>query len=89
MKNQVKILLVSAAAAVFFAMGGVISYQIYTVSGFLTGLALSSVILGGISCLLFIISRGSSKELRQGFLLSGGVLLLVGATLCSNSYLLQ
>jgi uncharacterized membrane protein YagU involved in acid resistance len=83
MKLPVKIILINIALAVLFAIGYVITQNVTSELSIVAGLVF---LVGGLIALvvgLFLLVA-EDKRYAQGFLMSGGFLLLLGFLTCTS-----
>jgi hypothetical protein len=83
MKLPVKIILINIALAVLFAIGYVITQNVSSELSIVVGLVF---LVGGLFALIvgLFLLIAEDKRYAQGFLMSGGLLLLLGFLTCTS-----
>jgi hypothetical protein len=85
MNKTVKVLLINVAVVIAFVFLMMALFGYYDSNDFLIGFGLTSLAVAGLDLfvsLILFLSGKHNYEVARGFLLSAGVLLLVGFTAC-------
>lgn len=90
MKIPIKILLINLAVTIGLTVFMLLAFGFNDASDFMIAIGLSSLVVGGIdlflSLIFFAIGVGSYDN-AKGFLLSGGILIMLGFTTCGMTSL--